>query len=128
MRRARRAPASTIGLSSAQTDGDVMGGIVTRKGFVPRPGSCAQDAEVRCSTRPLSRTLFEQSRFVRVMRPAAQLKILNIRRAARSERHDMMELEKAELSAPALSTDERASPAVTRPNRPLDGSGHMARR
>jgi hypothetical protein len=54
------------------------------------------------------------------------LKVLGIRYATGSERHDVVELEEADLSAPAVRADERASAAVTRPHRSLHRGGYMA--
>ena len=83
---------------------------------------------------PRSRTVIEIAacaeislRLVRVVRAAPELQILDARHAAGRERHHVMKLEEARLSAAAMCADECALPSVAIPDRPPHRGRHMAR-
>src|SRR5262245_15612008 len=78
-------------------------------------------------------TLSGQSRFnpkppfrlVRIVRPAPELQILDRRRAAICEWHDVMELETACLSASSVPADERTASVIACPDSAPDRGGDV---
>jgi hypothetical protein len=59
------------------------------------------------------------------MRPAQQFQILNYRRSALSERHDMVILQKPALAAAPGRAGERTAASIAIPNGALDGGGNV---
>jgi hypothetical protein len=64
---------------------------------------------------------------ISIVRPAAQLKIVDHGLAARSKRNHVMDLEKAALATAAIVANKRALRLVARPHSPPYRSGHVAR-
>ena len=62
-------------------------------------------------------------RLIRVVRAAAQLQVVDRRRAAQREGFDVVQLEKAASGAPAVSPDERTLTAVTGPTARFTDAG-----
>ena len=83
-------------------------------------GSPPHDISVHTAPRSRSRILLSHPerkfRFIGVVRAAAQLQVVNARRASLSERDDVVILEKPALRAASGRAHERALPAVARPD------------
>src|SRR5205814_7454921 len=69
-----------------------------------------------------------EPRFVRVMRSAAELQVVDVCGAAGRERYDVMKLEKPRFATTSVGPDEGAAGTVARPDGAFDGCWKPAAR